>query len=493
MLQEYKVLIGDKWCEAASGERMEVVNPANGKAFASVPKCGPEEVNKAVAAALEAGPGWAGRPMFERSKLLLKLSQLVRDHLDELAKLETMQQGSPLKKTMAMDIPSCADEFEYFAGVARGIKGEVLPVGPWCASMTVREPLGVIGIITPWNFPAHTAMGKTGAAMVMGNTCVLKPPSITPLTALKFGELALEAGIPAGVVNVITGPGNTAGEAIVRHPDVAKIGFTGDSATGKRIMKVASETVKQVGLELGGKNPFVVLADADVDSAVQGAVFGAFFNSGQVCGSASRFYIHESIYKEFAEKFVAAARTLRVGDPMNMETTIGPLAYKEHRDKVESYIAQARQSGATLLLGGERPNTPETKDGYFVAPTIFGDCTNNMGFMRDEMFGPVVGLVRFKTTDEGVALANDTKYGLAGSVWTKDVRAGLVIAGRMKAGTVWVNEHMSVACETPWGGCKESGFGKDASTMALEEYTMVKHIYVDLIGQPEKPWHELLK
>lgn len=493
MMREFKMLIGGKSCEAVSLERMEVINPATGKAFASVPKCGPEDVDRAVEAALEAGPDWAGRPMSDRSKMLHKLAQLIRDHGEELATLETMEQGSPLRKTMAADIPGCAEHFEYYAGIARGFTGETLPVGPWAASMTVREPLGVIGIITPWNFPALMVVLKLGAALATGNTCVVKPPSIAPLTSIRIGELAMEAGIPAGVVNVISGPGSTAGEAIVRHPDIARIGFTGDSATGKRIMSLASETVKPVGLELGGKNPFVVLADADIESAVEGAVWGAFFNSGQVCAAATRFYIHESLYKEFATKFVAQAKTLRMGDPMKMETVMGPLAYKEHRDKVESYISEAKKSGARLLLGGERPDTPETKDGYFVVPTIFGDCTNEMAFMRDEMFGPVVGLVPFKTVDEAIALANDTRYGLSGSVWTKDVRQGLVIAGRIKAGTVWVNEHLCMSCETPWGGCKESGWGKDASTMALEEYTMTKHIYIDLIGQPDRPWYGMLK
>lgn len=493
MIKEFKMLVDGESCEAASRERMEVTNPATGKAFASVPKCGPEDVDRAVAAAAEAAPDWAGRPMSDRSKRLLKLSELIRNNVEELAALETMEQGSPLRKTLAADIPGCAEHFEYYAGIARGMTGETLPVGPWAASMAVREPLGVVGIITPWNFPALMVVLKLGAALATGNTCVVKPPSIAPLTTIRIGELALEAGIPSGVVNVLTGPGSTAGEAMVRHPGIDKIGFTGDSATGKRIMSLASETVKPVGLELGGKNPFIVLADADIESAVEGAVWGAFFNSGQVCAAASRLYVHESLYEKFVKKFVARASSLRIGDPMNMETVMGPLAYKEHRDKVESYIDQARRSSAKLLLGGERPDTPETKNGYFVAPTVFGECTNDMAFMRDEMFGPVVGLVRFKTVDEAVALANDTRYGLSASVWTKDLRQGLTVAGRIKAGTVWVNEHLCISCETPWGGCKESGWGKDASTMALEEYTMTKHIYVDLIGEPDRPWYGMLK
>ncbi|OPY80936.1 MAG: Betaine aldehyde dehydrogenase [Syntrophorhabdus sp. PtaU1.Bin058] len=493
MTEEYKVLIGGEWVKAGSGEMMDIINPATGEVIAKAPKCGPADVDKAVGAAVQAAPAWAAKTVGERSKVLLKLSQLIMGHHEELAKLETMEHGSPIRKTMNFDVPLCAEQFEYFAGVARAMTGETLPVGPWCMSMTVREPLGVVGLITPWNFPALMVVWKLGAALVTGNACVVKPPSIAPLTTLRLGELAMEAGVPAGVVNVITGPGDTVGEALVRHPDVAKIGFTGDTVTGRRIMNVASDTVKQVGLELGGKNAFIVLADADIDSAVEGAVWSAFFNSGQVCAAASRFYIHESLYDEFAAKFVAAAKLVRYGDPTNMETVMGPLAYAGHRDKVESYIEEAKKEGAKLLLGGKRPDTPDTKKGFFVAPTVFGNCNNSMQFMQDEIFGPVVGLVSFKTPEEAVALANDTRYGLSASVWTKDVRTGLALAGQIKAGTVWVNEHLIVFCETPWGGCKQSGWGKDLSTMVLEEYTMTKHIYIDLIGQPMKPWYGLLK
>jgi acyl-CoA reductase-like NAD-dependent aldehyde dehydrogenase len=303
----------------------------------------------------------------------------------------------------------------------------------------------------------------------------------------------MEADIPAGVVNVITGPGETVGEAIVQHPNVAKIGFTGDTATGKRIMNLASASVKQVGLELGGKNAFIVMEDADVDSAVEGAIWSAFFNSGQVCAAASRFYIHRSLYDRFTEKMVAAARNLRVGDPTKMETVIGPVAYQGHRDKIEEYIEEAKKDGAKLLLGGRRPDSDETRNGFFVAPTIFADCKNGMRFMQEEVFGPVVGIAPFDTVGEAVSLANDTKYGLSASIWTKDLRQGILMAGQIKAGTVWLNEHLIVFCETPWGGCKQSGWGKDLSTMVLDEYTMTKHIYIDLTGTPVKPWYALLK
>ncbi len=387
MVEQVKAFIGGEYVEALSGEMMEVLNPANGQIIARVAKCGPEDVDKAVKAAVQAGPAWASKTVGERSKVLLKLSQIIMAHHEDLAKLETMEHGSPIRKTMNFDVPLCAEQFEYFAGVARAMTGETLPVGPWCVSMTVREPLGVVGLITPWNFPALMVVWKLGAALVTGNTCVIKPPSIAPLTTLKLAEYASEAGAPAGVVNVITGPGETIGEALVRHPNVAKIGFTGDTVTGKRIMNLASETVKQVGLELGGKNAFIVMPDADVDSAVEGAVWSAFFNSGQVCAAASRFYIHESLYDEFSKKFVEASRQVRFGDPTDMGTVMGPLAYEAHRDKVEWYIEEAKKEGAMLLLGGGRPNTPETKDGYFVAPTIFGSCKNTMRIMREEIFG----------------------------------------------------------------------------------------------------------
>jgi acyl-CoA reductase-like NAD-dependent aldehyde dehydrogenase len=493
MRNEQRILIGGEWLPALSGETFEVLNPANGEVIGSVPRCGKEDVDNAVKAAREAAPGWAVKTTAERSKILLRLSQLIMGRHEELAKLETMEHGSPIRKTMNFDIPMCAEQFEYFSGVSRAMTGDTLPVGPWCLSFTTREPLGVVGLITPWNFPALMVVWKLGAALATGNTCVIKPPSIAPLTTLKLAELCMEAGAPPGVVNVVTGPGETVGEALVGHPDVAKIGFTGDTVTGKRIMSIASKTVKQVGLELGGKNAFVVLPDADIDSAVEGAVWGAFFNSGQVCAAASRFYVHESIYEEFARKMVNAARQLRVGDPTKMETVIGPVAYAAHRDKIEWYIEEAKKAGAELLLGGGRPDTEETRKGCFVMPTIFGNCTNRMLFMREEVFGPVAGLVPFKTEEEAVALANDTQYGLSASLWTKDLRNALVLAGRIKAGTVWLNEHLILFCETPWGGCKESGWGKDLSTMVLEEYTMTKHIYVDLTTQPVKPWYGLLK
>lgn len=493
MTNTYQAFIQGQWTDSAEEKRMSIVNPANGQVVAQVAQCGAQDLESAIEAAENAGPGWANTPVSERSKVLLKASQLIMQNQQELAELETMEHGSPIRKTMNFDVPLCAEQLEYFAGVARAMTGDTIPVGPWCLSATVHEPLGIVGLITPWNFPALMVAWKLGAALVTGNTCIVKPPSIAPLTTLKLAEILTEAGAPAGVVNVVPGPGEEIGEALVRHPKVAKIGFTGDTATGKRIMQVASDSVKQVGLELGGKNAFVVLEDADLEAAVQGAIFGAFFNSGQVCAAASRFYIHESLYDAFAERFTAAAKELRYGDTMDMATVIGPVAYKAHRDKIETYIAEARQNGASLLLGGERPQTPETKDGYFVAPTIFGDCDHNARFMREEIFGPVVGLCRFKDTADAIRMTNDTPFGLSASLWTADTAKAIALAGQIKAGTVWINEHLIIFCDTPWGGCKESGWGKDLSKMVLEEYTLTKHVYVNLIPEPEKPWYGILK
>jgi acyl-CoA reductase-like NAD-dependent aldehyde dehydrogenase len=493
METEYRILINGELVKSDSGETMEVVNPANGKVVAAVPKCSPAEIDRAVAAAGKAAPAWAALATSVRGKYLVKLSQAILANQRELAVLETRQYGGPIWKTMNVDIPGGAGQLEYIAGVSRAMNGRTLPVGTTFASMTVREPLGVIGMITPWNFPFATIIAKLAPALATGNTCVIKPPSTAPLTALRLGELTREVGLPPGVVNIVTGPGETVGEALVKHPGVAMIGFTGDSATGKRIMSLAGATVKKVVMELGGKNAFVMLADADVDAAVDVAVWSSFFNSGQNCGSSSRFFIHEALYDEFARKFVSAAKLIHCGDPMNPDTRMGPLAYRKHRDSVLRYIEIAKKEGAKLLHGGGAPSAPELRDGCFVEPTIFGDCNNNMQFMREEIFGPVVGLARIKSREEGVALVNDSPFGLCASVWSKNIREGFLAASQMKVGTAWINQHLAFHSEsvgTPWGGCKESGFGKENSTMVLDEYVTIKNIWIDLDEKPGTPWQD---
>jgi acyl-CoA reductase-like NAD-dependent aldehyde dehydrogenase len=493
MDHKYNILIDGKLQQASDNAEMEIVNPADGNAFAVVPKGSPAEVQRAVEAAWKAQGTWASMYAGDRGKFLFKIAELIRKHYDELWRLETMQYGGPMSKTANFDIPVAAEMLEWMAGIGRGLSGLTLPVGSSARAMTVREPLGVLGLITPWNFPLITAIAKISPALITGNTCVVKPPSCAPLTVLRLAEFAVEAGLPAGVLNVITGPGNTVGEALVVHPKVAKINFTGDSSTGKRIMSLASSAVKPVASELGGKNAFIVMNDADLDATIEGAVWGSFFNAGQNCGSCSRFFVQESIYDQFTERFVAAAGKLTVGDPLKPETMVGPVAYKGHRDGIERFIEGAKKSGGRLLLGGERPSTPDTKNGCFVAPTIFADCDPKSEFMQEEIFGPVVGLTRFKTPEEAIALTNDTRYGLCASVWTKDVRQGMVMANQIKVGTVWINQHLAIVFEIPWGGCKESGWSKENSTLALEEYTMQKHLWIDLAGTPHTPWENLIR
>jgi acyl-CoA reductase-like NAD-dependent aldehyde dehydrogenase len=490
MKKDYRALIDGKLVPSPTGETMEVINPANGKVVGLAPRCTPAEIDRAVAAARKAAPFWAAKTLGERGRVLRELGKAIAARKEELARLETMQYGGPLWKTTSFDMTFAPEMLDYYAGVARSVSGQTLPVGPTCTSITVREPLGVVALITPWNFPLVTVLAKLAPALIMGNTCVVKPPSCAPLTALILGEIMTEIGVPPGVVNIVTGPGGTVGEALVKHPEVDKIAFTGDSATGKRIMNLASETAKPLFMELGGKNAFIIRVDADMAATVEGAVWSAFFNSGQNCASVGRFLVHENVYDEFAEKFVAAAGKITCGDPLKMSTMMGPLAYKEHRDNVERYIESAKKSGAKLLLGGKRPDTLDTKDGFFVAPTIFGDCHNQMEFMREEIFGPVVGLIRFKTDEEAVAIANDTRYGLCASIWTGDIRIGLVMGGQIKVGTVWLNQHLAIVFEVPWGGFKESGFGKENSILCLEEYTVIKHVWIDLVGNPATPWHD---
>lgn len=491
MDHEYRMLINGKLVHASDNAQMEIINPADGNAFAVAPKGSPVEVEKAVEAAWNAQASWGSMYAGDRSRFLFKLAELIRKHYDELWRLETMQYGGPMSKTANFDIPVAADMLEWMAGIGRGLSGLTLPVGSSARAMTVREPLGVLGLITPWNFPLVTAIAKISPALITGNTCVVKPPSCAPLTVLRLAEFAVEAGLPAGVLNIVTGPGNTVGEALVVHPKVAKINFTGDSSTGKRIMSLASTAVKPVASELGGKNAFIVMNDADLDATVEGAVWGSFFNAGQNCGSCSRFFIQESIYEQFVERFVSTAKKIVIGNPLKPETMVGPVAYKGHRDGIERFIEGARRSKARLLLGGERPSTPETKNGYFVTPTIFADCDPKSEFMQEEIFGPVVGVTRFTTPEEAVALTNDTRYGLCASLWTEDVRQGMVMANQIKVGTVWINQHLSIVFEIPWGGCKESGWSKENSTLALEEYTMQKHLWIDLAGTPHTPWENM--
>jgi acyl-CoA reductase-like NAD-dependent aldehyde dehydrogenase len=490
MAYDYKMLIDGKLVKPVKGETMEVINPANNTVAAVIPKCSEIDVDLAVEAAKKARAAWKRMYIGARSELLVKLAAILRKHEEELVLLETMQYGGPISKTSKFDIPFAPAELEYMAGLGRSLTGHTISGDPDARVMTVREPIGVVGLITPWNFPLVTAVSKLAPALICGNTVLLKPPSCAPLTVLKLGEYVIEAGFPAGVVNILTGPGNTVGEAIVKHPGINKVNFTGDSFVGKRIMQLASEKVMPVAAELGGKNPMIVLDDANLDGAVEGATFSAFFNSGQNCGSPSRFYVQEGIYDKFIEKFVAAASKIIVGDPMDPKTMMGPLAYNGCRDNAEKAIEQAKKDGAKVLLGGERPNTPDTKDGAFVMPTIFEVYDNKIALMQEEIFAPVVGVMKVKNAEEAIAMANDSRYGLCASVWTMDYRKGMLLIDKLETGTAWINQHLAIVPETPWGGQKESGWTKENSILVLEEYTYQKHMWIHLNESPNTFWKD---
>jgi aldehyde dehydrogenase (NAD+) len=473
-----QLLIDGQWREAVSGKRFNTLNPATGEIITSVAEADKADVDLAVKAArkaFEEGP-WSKTTATDRGRILSKLADLIMEHRDELAELETMDNGKPISDARNVDVPLVADCIEYYAGWANKVHGETIPVpGPFL-NYTLREPIGVVGQIVAWNFPMLLAAWKLGPALATGNTVVLKPAEQTPLSALRLGELCLEAGIPAGVVNVLPGFGPTAGSALVTHPDVDKIAFTGEYLTGQTIMREAAGTLKRISFELGGKSPNIVFADADLDAAVAGSLMGIFWNQGEVCCAGSRLFLQASVYDQFMDKLVGQAGKMKVGDPMDPSTQIGALISEDHLNKVLRYIDIGKAEGAKLRTGGDQP----TKRGYFVNPTIFDGVNDSMKIAREEIFGPVLSVIRFKDMDEVVPRANNTFYGLAAAVWTRDVGKAHAMARKLKAGTVWVNTYNVISSLSPFGGYKMSGFGRELGVHALESYTQVKSVWVSL-------------
>ena len=481
-MEKYKMYIGGKFVDAVSGKTFPAINPATEEKFAEVPLGGKEDVDKAVAAARKAFPEWMAKPQAERSDIILKIAEAVKPHIQELGKMDTIDHGTPgrLAVGMMMDIPK---DLEYCAHVSRSFMDNVVTGHPGSFNYLQREPVGVCAVITPWNAPLGVVISKIAPALSVGNTVVIKPPSIDSTTTLKFAEIIDQLKLPEGLINVITGPGSSIGKLLASHTGVDLVTFTGSLETGAEIMAAAAPTVKRLTLELGGKNPFIVMDDADVDAAVMPGVMTRVANSGQICAAPGRFYVHEKVYDDFVKKYVDAIQKVNYGDPNDEKTFMGPVVSAEHRDKIESFYKIGVQEGAKILVGGKRPSMAK---GYYVMPTVFADVTQKMRIAQEEIFGPVAIIIKFSDKDNIVELANDNVYGLCASVWSKNISKAMKIAGQIRAGAVWINSHMLKGSDLPWGGFKQSGFGKENGVMGLEEYTQVKWISFHT-AEPRKP------
>ncbi|PYS94361.1 MAG: betaine-aldehyde dehydrogenase [Acidobacteria bacterium] len=473
-----RLFIGGQWVESVEGRTFTTLNPATEEPLAEVSEGRSADIDRAVEAARKAfGEGaWPRLAPADRGRILWRLGDLLESHVDEIARIESLDSGKTITEASKVDLPLAADCFRYFAGWAGKIEGETIPVRAPCLSYTLREPLGVVGQIIPWNFPILLAAWKVAPALAAGNTVVLKPAEQTPLSALRLAALAQEAGLPAGVLNVVPGFGPTAGAALVDHPGVDKIAFTGSTAVGQEIMRRASGTLKRLTLELGGKSPNIVFADADLDAAVRGASNGIFYNKGEVCTAGSRLFLEDSLHDSFLDRLQAQTAKLSQGDPLDPKTRLGPQVSEAQMNRVLSYIDKGKAEGARLVTGGSRA----PGRGYFVRPTIFDDVRGGMTIAREEIFGPVLSVIRFRDLEEVVRAANDTAYGLAAAVWTRDIKKAHRAARLLQAGTVWVNTYGLYDSAAPFGGYKMSGFGRELGHHGLMEYTQTKTVWVDL-------------
>lgn len=474
-----QLLINNEWVNSVSDRRFETINPATGETICEVAEADAPDVNKAVQAARNAFTSgeWSKMSATRRGELLYKLADLIEQNIDELARLETLDNGKPLSDSLNADLRLVIACYRYYAGWADKVQGKTIPInGPYFC-YTRHEPVGVVGQIIPWNFPLLMQAWKLGPALATGNTVVMKTAEQTPLSALRVGELIIEAGFPPGVVNILSGYGPTAGAAISHHMDIDKVAFTGSTEVGHLIMEAAAKSnLKRVTLELGGKSPNIVFADADMDEAIQGAHNALFFNQGQCCNAGSRLFVEEKCYDEFVAKSVERAKQRVVGNPFDSNTQQGPQVDKDQFDKVMSYIESGMREGAQMLCGGNQVGSR----GYFIQPTVFADVRNDMKIAQEEIFGPVMSIIKFKDIDEVIHLANTTMYGLAAGVWTKDITKALAIANNVRAGTVWVNCYHVFDAAAPFGGFKQSGMGRELGEYCLEHYTEIKTVTIKL-------------
>src|SRR2546425_1995838 len=481
-VKTYQMFINGEWVTSKTNKTFPVYDPSTEEVIAQVPDANADDVNRAVAAAksaFEEGP-WATTTAQERGRVLFRLADKVRQNLPMLAELECRNTGKPIVEA-EFDITDVATCFEYYGGLATKVVGYVNPVPDNAMSLSLKEPVGVAGQIIPWNYPLLMGAWKLAPAIAAGCTCVLKPAEQTPLTALELAKHFADCGLPPGVVNIVTGFGETAGAPLVQHPDVNKIAFTGSAAVGKLIVKHAADTVKRVTLELGGKSPNIFFADADFEAAIDGALFGVFINQGEVCSAGSRILVERTIYSRFLEAMTEKAGRIKLGPPLERETKMGPLVSKEQYERVNSYVEIGKKE-AKLAIGGSRPANPAR--GYYVAPTIFYDVDNSARIAREEIFGPVAAVIPFNNETEAIRLANDTPYGLAAAVWSRDIFKVFRVVKALRAGVVWVNHMQPTYVEAPWGGYKQSGFGRELGPWGIEEYLETKQVFVNLDETP---------
>lgn len=470
------LLIGGKWVEGVEGGRIAVENPYDGSVLANVAEATAADVDLAVEAAQAAFPAWRALPAHERGRLLLKLADRIEADTEYLARLETQDTGHPIRDCLSLDVPRTVLCFRYFGGMADKLEGSVIPVDAGFLNYVEREPIGVVGAIVPWNFPLMFTSWKLGPALAAGNTVVIKPSEITPLSTLRIGELAQEVGFPAGVINIVTGYGHTAGQRIADHPGIGKVAFTGSTATGRRIVQASAGNLKKVQLELGGKGPNIVFPDANLPAAVGGSAFGIFHNQGQACIAASRLILHEAIADEFLERFVGLARSIKLGDPLDPATEMGPLTSRLHQQRVLDFVDVAKEQGGTILCGGKQP---QELGGCFVEPTVVRAEPNHR-VAQEEVFGPFATVLTFRTDEEALEIANGTAYGLGAGLWTQDITRAHRFARQIHAGMVWINCYKRVHPASPFGGVGQSGYGREMGFEAMREYTQPKSVWVNV-------------